>query len=121
MLPEIFICVAERDRARARNSQKETRKIRSTGASERERSTSILLRQHVELLPSAVDAECHIVAPTVPETVVRHDDVLRPVVRRLYVTQSGGPARKHQRRRTPVLRILVVTGNSRNARNIQSI
>src|SRR4030095_3656064 len=57
----------------------------------------------------------------IPEAVIREGVVLRAIERVLCVVQRGNAARKIQRRRSPILRLLIVAGDSRDPGNIQLV
>ena len=65
---KIFVGVAERDGGSVGNAQQKIREIRSGGgAGERKRPASVLLPEHIELLPLEVAAKLKIVARAIPK------------------------------------------------------
>ena len=82
-------------------------------AGKREDASRILLREIVELLPAKVSAERDIVVAVIPQDRRGNTVCLIAIEGALSICEAGDPARKDERRRSPVWRILVVARDSR--------
>src|SRR5205823_5950195 len=106
---EVLIGVTERDRGGVGNAEQETGEVVAHGLSgERERSTRILLREQVELLPAVVGDEGHVMRAVVPEHVLGDAGGLVACERTPRIEERLESVREVDGRRTPVDRLLVI-------------
>src|SRR5207248_1396640 len=121
---QIFIGVSVGDGAGVRHSHEKSREVRThaTRSSRKRKCTArILLREYVELLPANYRACCDVVPPAARKNIPAEPTGLVSRKRGLTVPQLRDPARKYQRRRTPVRRVLIVAADSGFSRHIPAV